>query len=417
MSGLDCKHFARPGAQAWTGIGEQAAVFTRLDLDHNATTPLRPEARAAMLSAMDLSGSASSVHAEGRAARAVVERARESVAAIVGAEPRNVIFVSGATEANAMALMPHWQRGADRRPLARAVLSAIEHASARFAPRFGDRPVVPGPVDASGVADLAAWHRLLNHGLSNDEQPALVSLMMANNETGIVQPVQALADFVHRRGGLLHSDAAQAAGKLPISIKSLGADLLTLSAHKLGGPQGIGALVLGSADLHPREPLIGGSQERGRRGGTEPVILAAGFGAAAEAAERHLDGEATRLRVLRDRWEAGLRELHPGLVIFGEEALRLPNTSCFAVPGLKAETALMILDLAGVAVSSGAACSSGKVGVSHVLAAMAVSPDLAGSAMRVSLGWTTTPDHIEHALAAWSRAFATLSSRRASRAA
>jgi cysteine desulfurase len=237
----------------------------------------------------------------------------------------------------------------------------------------------------------------------------LVSVMLANNETGIIQPVSAAADLVHEHGGFLHVDAVQGCGKIPCDIKTLKADLMTVSGHKLGGPKGVGALVRGDDSLHIPDPLIrGGGQERGLRGGTENVAGIAGFGAAAAAAVTAIGSEGVRMRTLRDRFEVGLRQNAKDAVIFGVDVDRLPNTTLFAIPGVKAETAIIALDLEGVAVSSGAACSSGKVQASHVLAAMAVEPALARGAIRVSVGYSTTESDIDHALDAWIRVLGAL---------
>jgi cysteine desulfurase len=372
----------------------------RAYLDWNATAPLRDEARVAMVRAMDIVGNPSSVHAEGRAARQLVEEAREQIAALVGAEPRNVIFTSGGTEANALALTPGLQQGESGAP-DRLLMSTIEHPSVRSGGRFlgaaqEDIPVTGvGVVDTDWLADRLA--RLAG------SRP-LVSLMLANNETGVIQPVAMAAGAVHAQGGLLHVDAVQAAGKILCNINALGANLLTVSAHKLGGPKGIGALILADEALHLADPLLkGGGQEGGRRAGTENVIGIVGFGAAAQAAHASLADDSARMTAARDRLEARVREIAPEAVIFGAAAPRLPNTTLLAMPGIRAETALIALDLDGVAVSSGAACSSGKVAPSHVLAAMGVPPELALGAIRVSLGPVTTDDEIEMFLKAWTK--------------
>jgi cysteine desulfurase len=371
------------------------SILMRVYLDWNATAPLRPEAREAMLAALDAVGNPSSVHAEGRAARRLVEDARRHVAALVGADPGRVVFTSGGTEANAMALAPGLSGcGA-------LLVSAIEHPSVLAGGRFPAEAVIQVPVGADGRIDLAALGRLLSASARASASP-LVSLMHANNETGVVQPVREAAALIHQAGGLLHVDAVQSAGRIPCDINDVGADLLTLSGHKLGGPQGIGALVWREEGLRLAEPLIkGGGQERGARAGTENVAAIAGFGAAAAAAARVFNREHERLAALRDRLEAGLKALLSGTVVFGAESERLPNTTLFAVPGAKAETAVIGLDLAGVAVSSGAACSSGKVAASHVLAAMGVPAALARGAVRVSLGYATEESHVDRFLAAW----------------
>jgi cysteine desulfurase len=384
------------------GFTDEMVTSDRLYLDHNATTPLRPEARAAMLAALDVAASASSPHAEGRHARHILEAAREDVAALVGAEPRQVILTASATEANVTALTPHWQRACADPPLARLLLSAVEHASVRSGGRFGENREIL-PVDAQGRADRKLWARRMGELHGAGERP-LVSLMAANNETGVLQPVADVAETVHAAGGLLHCDAAQAAGKIPLSIAALGADLLTLSSHKLGGPLGAGALVLASASLHLAEPLLrGGGQERGARAGTENIAAIAGFGAAASAARAALSEEGARQRALRDRLEREMRALAPGLIIFGEGAERLPNTLCFADVGSPAETMLMALDLEGIALSAGAACSSGRITGSHVLAAMGVSADVARCALRLSIGHTTIESDVHRFLSDWNR--------------
>ena len=362
----------------------------RVYLDWNATAPLRAEARAAMLAALDVVGNPSSVHAEGRTARRLVEHAREQVAALVGAAPGNVTFTSGGTEANVSALSP-----SPRSPGEQLLVSAIEHPSVRAGGRFPATEEVP--VTAQGQVDVAALERRLSQ---RGGRP-LVSIMLANNETGVVQPVAAAAKAVHAAGGLLHTDAVQAAGKIPCDIGALGADLVSVSAHKLGGPQGIGALIRRD-DAVPLEPLVkGGGQERGVRAGTENVAAIAGFGAAAAAATVALESDGRRMAALRARLEVGLKVISPEVIIFGADVARLPNTSLFAAPGMKAETAVIAFDLEGVAVSSGAACSSGKVAPSHVLAAMGAGAALARGAVRVSLGWSTQEADIDRFLNAW----------------
>ena len=362
----------------------------RIYLDWNATAPLRKKARAAALAALEVTGNPSSVHGEGRAARHWIEQAREEVAALVGAAPRNVVFTSGGTEANMLALVP-------MAPRDRLLVSAIEHPSILAGGRFPAETVERLPVTAAGELDLAALERRMA-ALGGH---ALVSLMLANNETGVVQPVSQAASVVHAAGGTLHVDAVQAAGRIPCDINVLGADLLTLSGHKIGAPKGVGALI-GRTAFPRLEPVIkGGSQERGLRAGTENVAGIAGFGAAAAAARAGLATERARMAALRDRLEAGLKAASPGVVIFGAGSERLPNTTLFAVAGMRAETAVIAFDLAGVAVSAGAACSSGKVQSSHVLAAMGVPPQLAGAAVRVSLGPSTTESEIDRFIEAW----------------
>jgi cysteine desulfurase len=366
----------------------------RVYLDWNATTPLRPEARQAMAAAWEVAGNPSSVHAEGRQARRLVEDARAAVAAAAGARPQDVVFTSGGTEANALALMPGLRRGAGE-PVRRLLVSAIEHTSVLSGGRFSPETIATIAITGSGLVDVDHLR-----GLLADGPPALVSVMLANNETGALQPVGEVADIVHEAGGLLHVDAIQALGKIPFDIKSMKADLVTLSAHKLGGPKGVGALVLAD-EAQGLEPLLrGGGQELGRRAGTENVAGIAAFGAAVRVSMAALQGDAARLQALRERLEKGLQQT-PGMIVFSEGTPRLPNTTLFTVPGLKAETAVIGFDLGGIAVSSGSACSSGKVQPSHVLAAMGFSRELAQGAVRLSLGWSTSEADIDLALQAW----------------
>lgn len=372
----------------------------RIYLDWNATTPLRPQARAAILAAMDLVGNPSSVHAEGRKARRLMEEAREVIARGLGTVARRVMFTSGGTEANVLALSPGLRAPAG--PVERLLVSAIEHASVLAGGRFAPSAVQTIPVDASGVVDPGRLEALLAGG-----PPALVSVMAANNETGVLQPVSKVAEIVHQAGGLLQVDAVQAFGKIPLDIKQMGADLVTISAHKIGGPKGVGALVLGAGVEEPIPVLRGGGQERGRRAGTENVAGIAGFGAAAGAALAVLEVDLPRITALRDRLETGLRQT-AGVTVFSSEAARLPNTTLFTAPGLKAETAVIGFDLEGIAVSSGSACSSGKVQPSHVLEAMGVGSAAAQGAVRLSLGWSTTEADVDRCLQAWRKLSLTL---------
>lgn len=351
--------------------------MSRLYLDANATEPLRPEARAALLAALEITGNPSSVHAEGRAARRVLEDARERLAAAVGLAPAAVVFTAGGTEANATVLAGCAAEG--RRVLA----SATEHDSVRRAVPEASRI----PVDRDGVIDLAALATALA-----DPRAAAVAVMLANNETGTLQPIAEVAALCRRAGARLHVDAVQAPGRLPLGdLGALGADTIALSAHKAGGPKGAGALLLASG-WWPGPLIRGGGQERGMRAGTEPLPAIAGFAAAAAAAEAwRAAGGAARLAGLRDAILAGLAARVPHAVPIAAGAPRLANTLCVALPGVAAATQVMALDLAGVAVSAGAACSSGKVAESHVLRAMGLGP-LAGTAIRVSLPWDTTDD-------------------------
>jgi cysteine desulfurase len=335
------------------------------------------------------------------------------VAALVAARPGDVFFTSSGTEANMLALTPAIQTADERRPREKLLISAIEHASVRTGGRFPRGTVADIAVDADGRVDLAA----LADALAKTSRP-LVSIMLANNETGVVQPIAQAAAIVHAASGLLHVDAVQAAGRIACDINALGADLLTLSAHKIGGPKGVGALIRAREDIHFPDPLIrGGGQERGLRAGTENVAGIAAFGAAAAAVRRQGGAEADHMRALRDKLETGLKAVTPAAVIFGTEAERLPNTTLFALQGMKAETAVISFDLEGIAVSSGAACSSGKVQPSHVLAAMGVSPALTRGAVRLSLGWTTTETDIERFLGAWRKLATALSKGQAGMAA
>ncbi len=354
-------------------------------LDYNASAPVKPAVIEAMALALGRAGNPSSVHGFGRAARRALEQARASVAALVGARPEAVLFTSGGTEANNQAL------ASVRGP---RLVSAVEHASVlEAAPEAGRLPVDPlGRVDLGQLAD-----RLV-------AAPALVSVMLANNETGVLQPVAEVALLARRHGVRVHCDAVQAAGKLAIDLGALGVDFLTVSAHKLGGPQGVGALVLGEG-IEPAALLRGGGQERRWRPGTENLPGIVGFGRACELALEDRD-LARRTGALRDRLETEIRAAAPDARVYGAGAERLPNTSCLGMPGVGNQTQLIALDLAGIAVSTGSACSSGKVGPSHVLAAMGIEPAAAASTIRVSLGWASTDDDVDRLVAAWTRLYA-----------
>jgi len=373
----------------------------RIYLDWNATAPLRREAREAMAAASDLDGNPSSVHAEGRHARRLVEEARAGLARAVGVPPRNVVFTSGGTEANALALTPGLRRDSGL-PVERLLVSAIEHASVLAGGRFPAQAIGTIGVTGSGLLDLDRLRALLQNG-----PPALVSVMLANNETGAVQPVAEAAEIVHAAGGLLHVDAIQALGKIYFDINSLNADLITVSGHKIGGPKGVGAVVLAEG-VRGLEPLLrGGGQELGRRAGTENVAGIAGFGAAVRAAMDSLENDAIRVENLRNRLETGLRQT-PGAIVFADDVPRLPNTTLFTIPRMRAETAVIGFDLEGIAVSSGSACSSGKVQPSHVLEAMGFGPEIAQGAVRLSLGWSTSSADIDRCLEAWRKLAGTL---------
>lgn len=345
-------------------------------MDANATTPPSAAALAALEAAARVAGNPSSVHGFGRAARAVVDRARVQVAQLAGAKAENVIFVSGGTEANNLAIA---SRGS--RPL---IVSGIEHESVLKPAQAAGARILE--VRRNGQVDLDD----LAEALREAGQPAFVSIMLANNETGVIQPVREAAELVHAAGGLLHCDAAQAPGRIELDLNALGADLVSLSAHKMGGVLGVGALVLKS-DLPIAPMLVGGGQEKYRRAGTENVPAIAAFGAAAE--EARTIAHAPQLKALRDRLEAGLAAF--GIEALGKDAPRLPNTACVAVAGKSSETLVMALDLAGYAISAGSACSSGKVKPSHVALAMGRGEEIAKSAIRISLGWWNSEAEID----------------------
>src|SRR5471032_2220789 len=367
-------------------------------LDHNATSPLRPESLSAVTHALSVGGNPSSIHAQGRAARAIVEEARDKVAALAGAKAENVIFTSGATEANHLALFGAVEGSLEGEAsrITRLFISAIEHSSVlatagKLAERFPWIRLTILPVTADGVIDTEA----LRVGLREGKGRTLVAVMAANNEIGTVQPIAAVSKLVREAGALLLVDAVPAAGKIVLDFSHC--DYMTLSGHKIGGPQGAGALLVrDGAPLAPQ--LVGGGQQKGRRAGSENLSGIAGFGAAAHALA---DGEGERARIvhLRDHFEAALKQAAPEAVIFGMEQNRLCSTSGFAIPGVRAETALIGLDLDGVMMSAGSTCSSGKVSVSHVLAAMGVDEALAGCALRASFGWSSTMDDVNAAVA------------------
>jgi cysteine desulfurase len=372
-------------------------------LDHNATSPLRPESLSAMTHALAIGGNPSSVHGRGRAARAVMEDAREKVAALAGANADDVIFTSGATEANDLALFGavEGSLAEEEVRITRIFVAGIEHSSilftaGRLAERFPWLRVTQLAVTAEGVIDLEGLRVALREGKGR----TLVAVMAANNETGVVQPIPQVSRLAREAGALLLVDAVPAAGKVGLDFSLC--DYMVLSAHKIGGPQGSGALVVratGSENAAPLQPqLVGGGQQKGLRAGTENLSGAAGFGAAAHALA---DGEGERARIahLRDHFEAALKQAAPEAVIFGVKQERLCSTSCFAIPGLTAETALIGLDLDGVMMSSGSTCSSGKVSVSHVLTAMGVEQGVAACALRASFGWSSTMDDVSAAVA------------------
>lgn len=356
-------------------------------LDHNATTPLLPRAETAARESLAVFGNPSSVHRAGRRARALIEDAREHIAAVTGAAPAEIVFTSGGTEANALAL--HGLTAAQG--CKSVIVAGIEHASV-LASAPGATVVA---CDTHGAVDLNA----LEGALKSAPPPSLIAVMFANNETGVLQPLDAVIALARTHGAFVHCDAVQALGKVPVDFSSLAVDTLSLSAHKLGGLKGIGALLVRrGCELSPN--LLGGGQERRRRAGTENVTGIASFGAAAREVPRLL-ADVPRIVALRDRLETGVREAAPHARIFGKGAARLANTSCFSLANVSSETQVMRLDLAGVAVSAGSACSSGKIAPSHVLLAMGVNPAEAKSAIRVSLGWTSTESDVARFLEAW----------------
>ncbi|MCV3209814.1 cysteine desulfurase [Mesorhizobium sp. YC-39] len=380
---------------------------TRAYLDYNASAPLLSTARDAMITALDVAANPSSVHAEGRAARRLIENARRDVAALVNARPEHVVFTSGATEAASTLLTADWQMGRGTVRMSQVYVSEADHPCILNGGHFPAVQVTRIGVDANGIADLTALAAALGSHGKTDGLP-LVAIHAANNETGVIQPVGRIAEIVKAAGGILVVDAVQAAGRIPIDMSAGYADYLILSSHKIGGPKGVGAIVAASDLMMPRPLITGGGQEKGHRGGTENLAAIAGFGAAAREALiglKSIDAVGRR----RDEIEAIVKTLAPDAEIFGTGAPRLANTTFFAIAGIKAETAQIAFDLAGVALSAGSACSSGKVGPSHVLKAMGHSDSL--GALRVSIGHATGAEDIE----LFRTALAGIASRRAGR--
>ncbi len=375
-------------------------ALQRTYLDWNATAPLSEAARLAMIEAFSLPGNASSVHAEGRAARAAVEKARRQVAALVGAEPAHVTFTSGATEASNHVLTPDYRMGRAPVAVSRLYASAIEHPAIREGGRFAAEQVAEVPVTSAGVVDIPALEALL---ASHDPASGLpmVAVMLVNNETGIVQPVQEAAALAHKYRGLMVVDAVQAAGRIALDINALDADFLIISSHKIGGPKGVGAMISRGEVLMPKSLVRGGGQEKGHRSGTENFHAIIGFGAAAEVMSEDLQGRNNRIGAFRDALEQAMVQAATDVVIHGAGGPRVANTSFFTLPGLKAETGQIAFDLEGIALSAGSACSSGKVGQSHVLMAMGLNSDVGG--LRISLGPETTQTDIEKVIAAFEK--------------
>lgn len=363
----------------------------RIYLDYNASAPVLPVAREVFMAALETPGNASSVHREGQAQRRMIDAARRNVAELTGAKSDNVVFTSGATEAAASLLTPHWTMGRAAMNYSRLIIGATEHPCLKAGGQFASGAVCTVPVDANGLIIAAELEALLAAANNADQRP-LVAIQLANNETGVIQNISPLAQIVHNAGGFLIVDAAQAAGRIPLDIMALGADALIVSAHKMGGVKGAGAIVYCGELLRPKPILTGGGQEKGFRAGTENAAAIAAFGAVA----RH-SHDRNGIISLRNQFEAGLSSIIPDVIIHGATVPRLDNTSFFSIPGLKAETAMIAFDLDGVAVSSGSACSSGKVGRSAVLEAMGY--DAAGGAIRISFGPDNEQGDVEAALA------------------
>lgn len=383
---------------------------SRAYMDWNATAPLLPEAREAFLRVGLMEGNPSSVHREGRAVRAEIEAARRKVAASVGAKPADVVFTSGATEAANLVLTPDFRMGRAPLRIGTLYVSAIEHRAVFEGGRFARSDIGVIPVHADGVADLTALEAMLAHHDRSLGMP-MVALMLANNETGVIQPVAEAARLVHEAGGVLVVDAVQALGRMPLDIAVLDADFMIISSHKIGGPKGAGALVSRGEAMMPSALIHGGGQERGHRSGTENAASIAGFGTAAEVVSVDVATRSAALLAIRQAIELRMRAMAPELVIHGAETGRLPNTTFLSLPGLKSETGQIAFDLEGVALSAGSACSSGKVGESHVLKAMGLDPRM--GALRISIGTSTTQQDIERTIAAFARIAGRLSASRA----
>lgn len=386
----------------------EAMAAKRIYLDHNASAPLRPAARAAMLAALEADANPSSVHSDGRNARRIVEGARREVAALVNGDPANVVFTSGATEAASWLLTPNWRMGRAPLVMSRLYVCAADHPATLNGGHFAPGDVTRIGVNADGLIDRDALSSALS-GHDRSIGTALVAVHLANNETGVVQELGHIAPMVRATGAVLVLDAVQAAGRIALDMQTECGDFAILSSHKIGGPKGAGAVVSFGGVLMPAPMVRGGGQEHGHRAGTENVAAIAGFGAAARDALAGL-ADTAQVAALRDRCEAAILDIVPDAMIFGRNARRLPNTSFFAIPGIKAETAQIAFDLAGVSLSAGSACSSGKVGPSHVLQAMG--HGAFGGALRVSIGRETTAGDID----AFAAALKTLVARHAANA-
>ncbi len=362
----------------------------KIYLDHNATTTIRPEVIDLVAQIMADTGNASSVHAHGRAARAAMDKARRQIATLAGTLPEYVTFNSGATEANNSVINAF--RGET------ILFTATEHPSVREAVLEMAGNAIKIPVTQDGLIDVAAFEALVT-----EQKPALISIMMVNSETGVIQPVAELSKIARKIHPevFIHTDAVQAAGRVPIDMSALRVDYLSLSAHKCGGPQGVGALICAPGS-RPAKLLYGGGQERRQRAGTENVASIAGFGLSAELAMNFMD-EYANLATLRTHLEEFLTKTHNSIRIFGHDAPRVSNTCCISCVGFPAQTQLMALDLEGICVSSGSACSSGSPKPSKVLTAMGASDDELGCALRISLGWNSTKSDIDGFIEAWSK--------------
>lgn len=382
--------------------------MTRSYMDYNASVPLLDDALQAMIDVLALHGNASSVHFEGREFRKIIEKSRLQLGKLIEAEANQIIFTSGATEAAMHALSPIIRIGGNEIKISKLYVSGVEHPCVLSGGRFAKSDMETLPVTGSGVLDLNGLKKAMETH-DHSAGAAMVAVMLANNENGIVQPIEEISQIVHEYGAYLMVDAVQAVGKIPVSIATLGADFIILSSHKIGGPQGVGALILGNASLSPLPMMLGGGHENFQRAGTENVAAIAGFGAACDWQGKNASKNEF-VRGLRDKIESGVKAiaLEAGNevaqpVIFGSNEQRLGNTSCFAQPGVMIDTAMIMLDLDGVSISSGSACSSGKVNTSHVLRAMGVEEDLAKGAVRVSLGWNSSETDTEKFLNTWKK--------------
>jgi len=366
-----------------------------------------------MYSAFELTGNASSIHAEGRGARALVEDSRSIIANATGTVAKNIVFTSGATEAVNLVLTPDIATAdRDPRPFDPLFASAGEHPAVLKGHRFAAANFALIPLLPSGIIDLGALNTAVGCAKAQ-ERRIMLALQAANNETGVIQPLAKAAEIIHAAGGLVICDAAQAAGRIACNFGAFPADAIALSAHKFGGPKGAGALCFSSDFWHITQPLLrGGGQERGLRAGTENIAAIHSMAAALKSAEDAREDEASRLSAWRNEMEAAIRQVLPEAIVFGAAAERLPNTSCFAIPGIEAQLLLIALDLEGFAVSSGSACSSGKVKASHVLRGMGVEAELAGSAIRVSVGWDTREEECLSFVEALQKTVASIRDRR-----